>query len=43
MVDFYVKMIENGRLTLNQVPALWHEQVKKKLEERGVGMEGEIK
>lgn len=33
MVNFYVKMIKAGRITLDQVPALWHDQVQKKLVE----------
>ncbi len=33
MVNFYVKMINTGRLTLDQVPALWHDQVREKLVE----------
>lgn len=39
MVDFYVKMINNGRLRLDQVPALWHDQVHKKLAESATTVE----
>ena len=32
MVKFYVNMILNGRMTLDQVPARWYEAVRKELE-----------
>ena len=31
MVDFYVKRIENGLMTIEDVPAKWREQVEKAL------------
>lgn len=31
MVDFYVKRIRKGKMTLDQVPAKWYEQVKEAL------------
>lgn len=33
MVNFYVRQIKAGKMTLEQVPARWYEQVKEKLEE----------
>ena len=32
MVDFYVERIKNGKMKLEEVPDLWYEAVKKKLE-----------
>ena len=32
MVDFYVDLIRAGELTLEQVPELWREDVRKALE-----------
>ena len=33
MVNFYVKRIKNGLMTIDEVPAKWREQVEKALEE----------
>lgn len=33
MVNFYVRQIKIGRMTLEQVPARWYEAVKAALEE----------
>lgn len=33
MVNFYVKRIENGLMTIEDVPAKWREQVEKALAE----------
>lgn len=32
MVSFYVERIKHGKMTLEDVPALWYEAVKKELE-----------
>lgn len=33
MVQFYVKRIREGKMTLDEVPARWYDEVKKLLEE----------
>lgn len=33
MVNWYVKRIQNGKMTLEQVPERWREAVRKALEE----------
>lgn len=33
MVDFYVKMINNNKMTINEVPELWREAVREALED----------
>ena len=33
MVKLYVKRIKAGRMTLEEVPAYWREEVRKELEE----------
>lgn len=38
MVKFYVDKILNGRLTLEQVPAKWREQVREELEKNDVNI-----
>lgn len=35
MANIYVRMIQSGLMTLDQVPALWREEVRKQLEDRG--------
>lgn len=35
MVKFYVKRIKAGKMTLDEVPTLWREAVRKALEEEG--------
>lgn len=32
MIRFYLHRIGNGVMTLEEVPSLWHEKVKKELE-----------
>ena len=32
MVKFYAERIKNGKITLDEVPKKWHEQVKEYLE-----------
>ena len=34
MVDFYIKMINNNKMTLDEVPDLWREQVREALEDQ---------
>lgn len=34
MVKFYLKRIANGDMTVDEVPKLWREKVKKALEEQ---------
>lgn len=34
MVDVYVRLINNGLRTIDQVPILWREEVRTKLEEQ---------
>lgn len=36
MAQFYVKRIKEGKMTLDEVPARWYEEVKKLLEEDSV-------
>jgi len=31
MVDWYVKRIRKGKMTIDEVPAKWREEVRKKL------------
>lgn len=33
MVNFYVRRIREGKMTLEDVPARWHDAVKKALED----------
>ena len=33
MVDFYVKRIKKGQMTIDKVPPMWREETKKALEE----------
>lgn len=33
MVNFYVKRIKNGQMTIDEVPARWKEEVEKALAE----------
>ena len=35
MVKFYVRQIEAGKMTLEEVPPRWHEAVKEALENEG--------
>ena len=35
MVKFYVKRIKEGKMTIDEVPALWHEKVRKALQDEG--------
>jgi hypothetical protein len=35
MVNFYVKMIKLGRITIDDVPILWREAVRAKLDDEG--------
>ena len=35
MVNFYVKMIKLGRITIDDVPILWREAVRAKLYDEG--------
>lgn len=36
MINFYVKRIRLGRMTIDDVPELWREKVRKALEESGL-------
>lgn len=40
MVNFYVNMISNGRITLDRVPQKWFEAVKAELEKTEANGEG---
>lgn len=35
MVNFYVRRIEQGKMTLDEVPPRWHDAVEEELRRRG--------